>query len=119
MQSVALMIAFAQLVSVGAFAPLPMMSQRSKVIGLRCVSQGSVSPNLVLQPFQDKSALKVVVWLCLKYWIISQCNSLKCFVFVVRFADHFWSEELQFSIGLSGREGSVGRRYLCDFSEPF
>uniref|UniRef100_A0A7S0QE85 Uncharacterized protein ycf23 n=1 Tax=Cryptomonas curvata TaxID=233186 RepID=A0A7S0QE85_9CRYP len=60
MQSVALMIAFAQLVSVGAFAPLPMMNHRSKVIGLRCVSQGSVSPNLVLRPFQDKSALKII-----------------------------------------------------------
>ncbi len=59
MQSVALMIAFVQLVSVGAFAPLPIMNHRSKVMGLRCVSQGSVSPNLVLQPFADKSALKV------------------------------------------------------------
>jgi hypothetical protein len=61
MQSLALMIAFAQLISVGAFAPLSMLKHRSNVVGLRCVSQGSVSPNLVLQPFQDKSALKVIV----------------------------------------------------------
>jgi hypothetical protein len=57
----ACILASIELSSVGAFAPLPALSRKTNAFKPVCaISHGPAPANVVLQPFQDRAALKVV-----------------------------------------------------------